>query len=116
MTIVKWLHTHGVKISQKLAEMMAVFESHNPRDIELRNEFMKELVMFTKETLINSYSHKEDEKVAVIAMSIGESAASQNLQLVIDKIQDDLHTIEINDEIDCLMLEVIACTVQSCDE
>ena len=117
MTIVKWLNSNGILIYSELAGAMASFEFRNPDYIELGDEFIRELVNFTKEALKNPDNfYHDNDKASVIYNLISENCASLNLQFAIDKMQDKLHKIKVGDEIDNLMVQVISCTIQTCDK
>lgn len=118
--IVQWLNDNRVLISGKLASAIAAVEFHNGGlglIDELAGELVKELVWFTKEALQDEDNfHNEDDKAGTIYNLISEDCASHKLQNAIDEIEDRLHKWQIGDEIDCLIVEVIACTVQCFDK
>lgn len=117
MSIVKWLNGQNVLISNKLADSMAAFEFHQCGTVEeLAGDLVRELVLFTKD-IVNDGDrlYGEGDKAAAIMRLIGEDSAPQALQAAIDRVEDDLHPVQINDEIDGLMCEVVACAVQAFD-
>jgi hypothetical protein len=115
MKIVKLLNDSGVLISKKLADTIAAFKFHNCGSIdELASDFVKKLVKFTKEALQDSENfYQDDDYPRKIYNLISEDAASRELQDAIDKIEDDLHEWKVGDELDNLIVEIIACTVES---
>lgn len=118
--IVKWLNENGVLISSKLASAMAAVEFHNGGlglIDKLANDLIKELVKFAKEALKDEDNfYNEDDKAGKIYNLIVGGCASHELQNAIEEVEDRLHKWQIGDEIDCLIVEVIVCTVQCLDK
>jgi|GEM_PF-5298544 len=120
MQIIKWLNDNEVLISSQLASAMAAFEFHNGKlslTDELVGGLIKELVKFTKEALQDRDNfYGKGDKASTVYNLISENCASHGLQRAIDEIENRLHEWKVCDEIDCLIVEIVACTVQCCDK